>query len=983
MPRTSEVSAPRRAYALMSIIVMTTLIVVGAGILLVIGREADLTGIKETRSTESYGVATAGLQWMLANMSSNAGRDAAVLAATGTSNVINPGSVTLHPFNATDEWAGVGVAPPAVGTSNTDWIAFGRGHYGLLAAIDPLDRTRSVLIRSIGIVGDTQVVLETNLSLNITQTVPSGFTGCFDAAFQITYYDQEGPYDYTGNFRIDGIKGVPMAISADHNRINGLARDDPGPGVTPAFDVTYVRGRQWRGTQTLRGGPLASGVANGFGGTQAANLLDTGSAPMAGWDNNPYIANDPRIVDSFNTGAGPKGLGLGANGAVYASTGTPDVSAAATQPRGTPIIAFIGAPSAAQTATANGGLLAQTNWGGEKDDKARKGFYACDNHGGANGTINLATEVCVKGSAGAGAADWGNNAVNHSGRGYGFIQSIQRQCTGSGNSINTETGSPFYDALNNTNGIRCARGFEWLENAAACLILPATVSAQNGSNALRPAEDAGGAANNFRGCHPGCLIATDIDNDGDLDAQDRPFRSVCVNLDASVASTYGPGALPGKAGGAYAGATDPYDPDGAGALGSSWAAFQTNAAVLTGPTLTAIDAGTPGTDASFVFADLTTVRLAGAVTERGNGAFITRLDMSDRGPLGTCEQNCLAYGWGRDFTYGAHRTDLYGSPGAAGSAGDTNCVALVPDHAAAGETLEVCNFDYDYDGFVDRKSYALSSSYREECTDAHDGVAYAPAFNISSSNPNLGGTGCSNAMPNMAAGVTAQRIVPFCEGNDQEIREAIAELASQATVITSANLNNSGADLADGDGWFGGARCHMGDAQTFGGAALTHPHGGNLTGLDGDDVDRLGHPDYWIEDTCPDPVVLRIDTSANINVGKVCGCGIIIFTDNALMFSGPATFLWRGLVIWDLKTAGKELRIDNSGAGTFVVEGAVLLTGVHEMEFKITKNVAGGATVSNPADQRTVKQLYRLNEQAITDAFSAIRAPVRSVRRLR
>lgn len=949
----------------MAVIVMSVLMLAGAAFLVTIGRENDQLAIQQKRATEAYGVATAGLQWMLANMSNAAGRDSAVLAATGTATTVEPGALNLFPFNADDAFAGVGSAPPTKGTSNASWTAMGNGHYGLLAAIDPLDRKRSVLIRAVGVVGLSQVVLETNLKLNIAQVVPSGITGCFPSDFQITFYDQEGPYDYTGNFRMDGGVGVPLAISADHNRINGLARDT-GTNNTPAVPVdgTYVRGRQWRGTQSLRIQALASGVANRFGGTQSTNLFTNGLSPLPLWQSNAYLGNDPRIADSFTAGAGAGGLALGDSGLSYnsgAAAGSVDLSAAATRQRGLPIIAFIGAPATANVSAALGGFLGQAQWGSAKDDEARKGFYACDNHGGEGGTMNAATEVCTKGSSGAGAPDWSDNAVNHSGRGYGFVQSILRQCTGSGSSIDPLNGSPFRSATN-ANGIDCTNGFEWLENAAACLVLPRTVANANGSNALRALEDAGGTANNFQGCHPGCLLATDISGDGAISNEDRPFRSVCVNLDAASVTSYGPGVFSEKGDGKpFAGVANPY--------GAGWRAWNIAAGIAD------TDIDNNGTPARFA-SSAGTVRLGGAVREKGNGMFITRLDMSDRGPLGTCEQNCLAYGWGKDVTYS--------TPATAGSTADRNCTASVPAHAGSGTTVEACNMDFDLDGFLDRKSYALSSSYREECADPHDGVAWAPAFNISSSNTNLAGAGCLNDMPGRAAATKPLRIVPFCDdGNDADLREGIDELAAQAKNITSNELNKSTANLDDGAGWFGGARCHMGTGATFGGAGVTHPHVGNLSGLNANDLDRLGHEDYWIEDTCPNPVVLKLDTNANINVGKVCGCGVLIFTDNTILFNNKSTFLWRGIVIWDMKTAGKELSISGGDSGTFVIEGAALLAGVRGMQIKITKNVAAGTTIANNTSGESVKQLYHMNPQALNDAFSAVKTPVRTMRRLR
>ena len=193
-------------------------------------------------------------------------------------------------------------------------------------------------------------------------------------------------------------------------------------------------------------------------------------------------------------------------------------------------------------------------------------------------------------------------------------------------------------------------------------------------------------------------------------------------------------------------------------------------------------------------------------------------------------------------------------------------------------------------------------------------------------------------------------------------------------------MNKNSTDLADGDGWFGGAKCHMGTGTTFGGAA--HAHSGNIATLPIADVDRLGHPDYRIEDTCPNPVVVRVDSNANLNIGKVCGCGVLLLPGQSMQFGATASLLWRGLVIWDLKGASsKELKIDGNGAASFIVDGGLLVAGDDGIEIKVTKGVSGGATIAN-TNSETVKQLYRMNPKAIEDAFAAVKAPVRTIRRV-
>ena len=118
---------------------------------------------------------------------------------------------------------------------------------------------------------------------------------------QITFYDQESPYDYYGNMRFDGNGGLPIGMSADHNRLNGLARYDDNSTSPPAdlapFDPIggYPSGLRWRGTQSLNGEALASGVETALGGLPATKVISDDAGPMVGWEGNPYLANDPRV----------------------------------------------------------------------------------------------------------------------------------------------------------------------------------------------------------------------------------------------------------------------------------------------------------------------------------------------------------------------------------------------------------------------------------------------------------------------------------------------------------------------------------------------------------------------------------------------------------------------------------------------------------------------------------------------------------------
>jgi hypothetical protein len=1057
---------PRRGYALMLVVVVTLLVVTSAAIALAVARESTQAATNEARGASAHAVATTGIQWALTNLSSTGGKAAVVqaaVAAAGTATSVSPGPVNVYPFNADGQYAGIPTAPPAVGTSTANWTAFDDGHYGLLAAVDTLDPTRSVLIRVIGVVGTAQSVLETNLQLTPTQNLPAGMTGCFPAGFQITFYDQEGPYDYVGNFRIDGTLGVPLAMSSDHDRINGLAR--LGTSSTPAFDATvYPRGVKWRGQQNLRAAcnttnqtcaPSANRVQNIYGGSRiaqngfAANFIHDSAAPFSGWEKNAYLSNDPRLVDVLEL-ANMRGLGLGRGGALYTGRAVSALitGASVSRTRGLPLIAFNDAPSVftdSPTGCTAGTdcdvLLGEAEWAGQRDDQARKGFYACDNHS-AGAPRNESVNVCLVGKptdGGTTEPDWTDSAVNHSGRAWGFLQSVMRQCTGSGDSINRRDGSPWWHPTTNANGIRCANGFEWLENIAACLIVPRAAAriAARGTNSLRddnpatgtptPAEFSdGNADNNFAGCHPGCLLAANLDGDGAApdpqgddsttaqpDDDDRPFRSVCLNLDSTRLAYYGPGMLTTRLE-ATSGTPStsfwatPVNGDGDAATGAAGA--ESNAAgaaqlwtEYNATTGVSADVADRTKGAVFMGADGIR-RVGGAIVERGNIHLITRFDMGDRGPLGTCEQNCLAYGFGKDRTYGAHRngTVTHGTPvlpspvdntgssnvtlgtlSKAATSTDSNCVAEVPQNVSAGTpVVQACNWDSNYDGKLDRYSYALNSAYREECVAQRDGVAWSPAFNISSENSSITGTtACLNDLPGMHPDTAPLPIAPFCEnGAEEDLRADIDRIIAVAQPVNASELNKTGA-LTNGAGWWGGAKCHMGSGTTFGGIGHT-AHAGNLADLSNSDVDALGRPDYWIEDTCPQPVVVRVDSSASLNIGHVCGCGVLIMPSQSISIAANSHFLWRGIVIWDMKTAGKELKIDGNGASTFVIDGGMLMTGTNGMEIKISKKVSNASTISNAVDG-TVKQFYRFNQAAVNDAFKAVPLPVRAIRRLR
>jgi hypothetical protein len=1043
----------RRGYVLLTIVVLTVLILLGASVLLLVAKEASVMGIKEKRSTEAYGVALAGLQWAFGNLWSQDAKEAVggVVAQQTAAGVLVKGK-HVFPFNQNLPFAGAPTARPAKGASTTAWTAVGAGHYALLADVDPLNPAGSITLRAIGVVGDGEVVLESTITLNMSQSVPAALVGCFSSANRLEWMDSIGPYDYVGNVRLDGGPGFPVAVSTDAPLLNGFVKTTRN-GSTPAVSrpVGYPSSRLWRGTQSLRVDPTAEAVPgirvaveNRFGGASLQSLKtdytgppNTGGAagPPAGYGSNAYLAFDPRIVDIYST----SGTGLGLNGSTAAfpgglwdgrdyknSVATP---AEFTQAKGLPLLAYLAAPP--PSATVGGstssamGLLGQDIWsqagnglGNASDETAARGFYSCRTT--ASNSLTEAVEECVKGSSGNTRPNWNdvNGPVNTSGRAWSIVSSVVRQCTGSGRSVSPGTGRPWRSA-DNPNGIKCARGFEWLENVAACLVLPRTIlqsvdandndATQVAFNTRKPPLDAGGVLNDFDGCHPGCLVAVDGGGDGQLDSADRPFRSVCLNLDPTVSTVYGPGAIedldmyntgergfPGTGTGWAAGAdktataTLAYASPTGGAGPSGWMTFNRT----TAPTVTG--AGVFKTVNPTTGVAVTPGLRGGFIREPGNPAYITRLDLSDRGPLGTCEQNCLAYGFGQDVTYGAHRVARAGEPnpvtpqpaGVVATAADRVCTAQVPLHTDPNQTgfgAEVCNLDYDADGLLDRKSYALVSSYREECASPNTGVPYAPFVDISSDNEHLIGAGCRNRMPNHHPDRAPAFLNNFCDSNgDTAFQQALSDLSASARLISAGDLvNQSGGDPVDGKGWFGGAKCHVGTRFRINGIA--HTHTGNATGLPVTDLDRLDHQDFWMEDSCPNPVILRVNAGSDMLAGQTCGCGILIVEDSGLRMQVDTFFLWRGLVIWNVTgNTSRSIELTKARGTTFYVDGGMIATGSAKLSFVVSKDAENLiATQPDTGSPQTAKVMVRLNRLALDEAFQAVPQPLRTIRRLR
>ncbi len=1069
LPAHDSVSRPRlsslagtRAFTLLAVLIIGIIVAAGAAGLVLSARESAHAASDDGRSAQAWGVAMAGLTWAQGHLNDNSGKAALSAAAGGTTTLA--AGMNLHPFDPNDAFAGIAVGPPASGQSNANWQAFDKGHFGLIGARDPLSES-SIVVRSVGRVGGAQVVLETNLTMNILKSLPAALTACFSGDQQVIFADEESPYDYYGNMRFDGNGGLPIGMSADHNRFNGLTRLSHNSGAappdrTPSDPIAgYPSGLRWRGTQSLRllgstsgtfpasqgGEPLAAsipGVAAAvstlFGGTPANNMRYDNIGPLGGWSGNAYLANDPRLAYFMNLSSAPEtGLGLNFGGYV---DGEQRRMGCATGPgcgvadarRGLPLIAYRGTPEMIP-ADSNAGFLGEEDWGvtsfshDDDDARSRKGFYGCCNHSGDDVSFNEASRACLLGIQNESPQpSWRSDGVNHSGRAWGFIQSILRHCTGSGDSIDPTTGSPWLTTTN-ANGVKCAPAFEYLENVAACLIIPRNFTERvttRGASVLRPSgmpsEAFGGdndPSNDFAGCHPGCLIASDADASS---TAETPYRSSCINLDALRVTSYGPDIQTAMRPASWRPVPPvlpaPNDTAPMGSLVPRYAvnwmkyAASTPTARTEFPGLTLpFDPGPPPDYSSSDTTALTgggtaagdkamdkfgnVIRSPGMVSERGNPSLITRLDMTDRGPLGTCQQNCLAYGYGKDRTYGEHNNQ-----GIRGTAANPDaCLARVPKEPNGTATVH-CNLDYDRDGILDRKSYAIASSYREECADPHDGVAWAPAFNISSTNTALSGAGCRNALPNDAANAPPPTtLTPFCDqGGLTALQTATTSLSVGATALSTTNLAITNR-LQDRANWLGGAKCHMGSTQytTASGGNVNdnlHPHPDTMASLPPADVDAFGHPDYWIEDECPDPAVYTLNASAGVNVGKVCGCGVLIVRDTGLRFVNGSHFLWRGLIVWQLSNAWQvahpngadvALNVATEGVSTFAVEGGVLLTG--DADFKLTINHKGDsqdATVSND-EGRFFKQLWRQNPAALAQVLGSSTSALKAVRRVR
>lgn len=1143
-----------RGYTLLTLLIFGVLLALGMVSIVLVTRDSIATGQSDNNSTVAYTVALAGISWAQGNLTDDVGKSIVSAAADGTASTITAGGTTLtiHPFNADDVYGGVGVAPPAVGTSNEHWIAWGAGHYALVAGREPL-ASDGVVVRALGQVGEAQVMLEVNLLISVLRSMPAGLTGCFSGSVQITFYDQETPYDYYGNMRFDGNGGVPIGMSDDHNRLNGLARLDvntaDGAGAddgtstdidgqiptdaSPTQVATYPNGRRWRGTQTVNasravgGEAIAAGLSNGRGGTTTTStkdgktligLLNDGE-PLPGWVRNQYIANDPRLVDALTldaaTPSGTSAGGLGMN-----PFGRVD-GALAEDRRGVPLIGFLGTPGCGPSSSCtNMATVADTDSDGYDDssakrgfqvdaflneedwaalttsvnvpgddNKSRKGFYGCDNHYDGSGkptaeqTVNMCSLGVEDATTSSTTPAWTDMATNHSGRAWGVVAQVVRHCTGSGNSIDPTTGSPWFNASTNPNGVACNAAFDHLRNVAACLVLPSSAAVKAGTNSSRPSGDSV-AINNFSGCHPGCLTASAAPGDSTATTAIHPYRSTCVNLDPTRVTTYGPDVKDHLAAIAVGtstalGATsigDPADTDTTEAttlaamnkITTSTTAklkyrapylrhWQTWVKANDGTTPAPATASTIATEKTEVAAvsmanDIAVdaqgniIYRAGSVSEVGNPSLITRLDLTDRGPLGTCQQNCLGYGYGRDVTYGAHRTDLGSSVGQIGST-SKDCYALVPKDSAtplgtisSGVAVH-CNLDYDLDGVLDRKSYAIASSYREECADPHDGVSWVPTFNISSDNTNLLNGGCVNDLPNFDSSRT---ITAFCDqGELDDINTAIAELTASGaktydltnstTRTTLQNVSSgvkttggttTGVVLQDSVNWFGGAECHVGTPgnitykkldgttvtagttiSTWAGNDITVPSLTSNTVLGStvsNDVDAFNNPDFWVGDECQDPqVVLLQGSNTTFAPSMVCGCGVLILENVAMDLTGTSTanhhFLWRGLVVWRItettstssgnSDANGVLKFGNMSSGnyghsTFSVDGALLATGDVDFAIFIGMQDDSGTVIAD-TEEESLKLNFFYNSTALTSVLGSNQATLKSIRRVR
>jgi hypothetical protein len=208
---------------------------------------------------------------------------------------------------------------------------------------------------------------------------------------------------------------------------------------------------------------------------------------------------------------------------------------------------------------------------------------------------------------------------------------------------------------------------------------------------------------------------------------------------------------------------------------------------------------------------------------------------------------------------------------------------------------------------------------------------------------------------------------------------ALLAIASTGN-LTALQAKNT---LTDGGNWFGGAKCHIGDGITYVGRddPGLHPHTGAMAGVSKHDVDTFGHPDFWIEDTCPDPQIVKV-SGASLSVGTICGCGVLVLDDIPLVFGSGSHLLWRGLVVWNMNTiSGDVWNATTAGFSSFVVEGGFLATGNQDFTITITKKDLDATDVDND-DGRANKSFFRMNPLAIQQALTGQQKPLRSVRRI-
>ncbi|MBI5494653.1 MAG: hypothetical protein HY904_06455 [Deltaproteobacteria bacterium] len=733
-------------------------------------------------------------------------------------------------------------------------VAFDDGDYSVYVADDPADRDGDVtldsnkrfVLRVVGRHRGSESAGEFEVNLPFLANLPGAFVGCFAGNTSgVKWVSEQGPLAGLARFRIDGYTTLP-SNKGQHAIV--LNRD----------------------FQRMNG---------------LAQCIDGTDSPPCPTNRNPRLFYPP----STTADQDPRR---------FASAGVGGVGTA--HPYDQVLIGYRGGP----TATDN----YEAQWAAQKDDEARKGIYACDNH--ATDTTSPphkdAAYNCSMGAALNGAPNWADNNANHSGLSWNVIQSVVRHCRGNGR----------YGIGSHYLQVRCDTGYKYLENVAACLILPPELRTYVQKNATLggtpPAawgpdgvvggtdnyREDDGAPNTAVGTNlAGCLSGTTTCNqEGDFrldfgecndacvigtwtgsDSNTYPL-SACINLDSAGQHTYG-----------FASGTNNSATCSPPATGSAHDDHVTASGHTTGWCV---------------------------YNEVGSNNFLMRLDLTDQGPLGTCDTNCLQRVAEQTTGGGCTVPTNAGMPAPGDVDANERCVAdgLTPGTGYSNPRNLVQfsgwtgrkNWDSNGDGTDDARSFALFSK---------------PATWLQHPNHRL------NWLPSNSTNVwTGSSFADYCDptsGAQTEMVNLLDSLSTSAATVFDDGTNTNGAVTS-------GTTRYVGLSAGKSKDGADHTADCHFT----DTVDEYGRADPWMDPTQCKPYVVQTASGLNINAGgKICGCGLLLVKGSggsgSIALSGQ--LLWYGLIVVYSSAANLTLNHNSSGTSpypsSFYLEGGFLGVG--------------------------------------------------------